>query len=75
MGNWTIEYTDAEVVDGLESFEDCLTAVQRRFSDCVQDIDWRRPYRGPRDEPTFVEWEFFSDTRGEIVARLYHDYR
>lgn len=72
METWTISYTGTETVKGLQSFEDCLDAIQRRFSDREQSIDWRRPRRN-FDEPSLAAWEFFDDANGDVLAKLYCD--
>ena len=72
METWTISYTGAETVNGMKSFEDCLDAIQRRFSDREQLIDRRRPRR-EIDTPSLAAWEFFDESNGDVLAKLYCD--
>ena len=67
---YTIDFDDGEIIEGLKTWEDCLTEVQSR--EATKHTDWKRPV-WKDGLPPLSDWLFFDPDTGKIVATVYRD--
>ena len=67
---YAIVFEGGESVDGLKTWEDCLTEVQSR--EATKYADWKRPKRQD-GLPPLSDWLFFDPDTGKTVATVCRD--